>query len=74
MANQNKIFSFKIKRDQKKNVIPSDVERTVTWLNHGAEQKHKSGFNRLMKDLGHRIYDPTHHRASKEESIAINQD
>ena len=29
MVNQNKIFSFKIKR-QAKNVFPSDVKRTVT--------------------------------------------
>ena len=29
MVNQNKIFSLKIKRQAKKNVIPSDVERTV---------------------------------------------
>ena len=31
MVNQNKIFSFKIKRQAKK-VFPSDVERTVIQL------------------------------------------
>ena len=34
MDNQNKIFSFKIKR-QTKNVFPRDVERTVTQRAHG---------------------------------------
>ena len=29
MANQNKMFSFEIKRQTKQNVFPSNVERTV---------------------------------------------
>ena len=30
MVNQNKKFSYKIKR-QAKNILPSDVERTIVW-------------------------------------------
>ena len=29
MVNQNKIFSYKIKRQEKQNVFPHDVEQTV---------------------------------------------
>ena len=52
MVNQNKIFSFKIKR-QAKNVFPRDVERTVVFLfllknidcGYSLEPPHRGGSN-----------------------------
>ena len=58
MVNQNKIFSFKIKRQ--KNVFPRDVERTVEHKNrlYNYIQLIVLGFNDTSTLVGHFVSSP----------------
>ena len=56
MVNQNKIFSFKIKR-QAKNVFPRDVERTVE-ISLSEETRNASSVNAFKSRLNQNVIVP----------------